>query len=279
MRVAKFSRGRFEGQGLIVGSELRVLASWESTSLLIHPFTLPSLSPEALQAADPIERIPLNCVQLLPPVDALARIVCIGINYEAHAAEAGRDLPSQPSVFLRTMDSIRGHGQSLIRPRASKQFDFEGEIAVVIGKPGHRISRDDAISHVFGYTCFMDGSLRDFQKQSLIAGKNFWRSGAMGPSIVTADEVPDWRALELMTQLSGETMQHATADMMIYDIPTIISYISSWMPLKAGDVIATGTPSGTGFSREPQRWMRAGDTIEVRITGVGTLENVVEDER
>ncbi len=278
MKVAKFTRGTTSGQGVVVGDQVQVVGPLAEGAAEWQPFTLPALSSAELSELSHSQLLSLADVQLVPPVDATARLFCVGINYRAHADEADRELPPQPAIFLRTLDSVSGHLQTIQRPKVSEQFDFEGEIAVVIGKGGRSITREDAMSHVFGYTCFMDGSVRDFQKYSITAGKNFHRSGAIGPWIVTADEIENYRLLALSTRLNGEQMQHTTADQMLYDIPKVISFISSWMPLRSGDIIATGTPSGVGLFRTPQLWMRPGDVLEVSIGQVGTLRNQVQDE-
>ncbi len=213
------------------------------------------------------------------PIPDPAKILCIGRNYKAHVAEGNMKLPEQPSVFLRTIESFVPHGGALVRPRLSEKFDYEGELAVVVGKPGRHIARDRALGHVFGYTCLNDGSVRDYQfTHSLIVGKNFFHSGSIGPCIVTADEIPDPAALTLRTRLNGTEVQHTQTDDLIFDIPTIISYVSGFLPLDAGDIIATGTPEGVGFARKPPLWMKAGDTIEVEVSGIGTLRNSVVDE-
>ena len=186
--------------------------------------------------------------------------------------------PPSPSLFLRTLDTLQGHGATLLRPHASEQFDFEGEIAVVIGRPGRAIAAAQALDHVFGYTCLMDGSVRDFQKHSVTAGKNFWRSGAIGPWILTADAVPDPRALRLTTRLNGQVVQQAGADTMIHDIPALIAYVSQWTSLRAGDVIATGTPAGVGLSRTPPLWLAPGDVLEVDVEPIGVLRNLIAQE-
>lgn len=221
---------------------------------------------------------PLASVTLLPPLPDASKILCIGLNYKSHVAETGRDLPPQPSVFLRTQASVVGQGAPMLRAKASTNFDFEGELTVVIGRRGRHIAEADALSHIAGYTCFNDGSLRDFQKHSVTAGKNFDASGACGPWIVTADEVPDPTALTLCTRLNGVEVQRSTTDLLIYSIPRIVSYLSSFMALEPGDLIATGTPAGVGARRTPPLWMKAGDTIEVEISGIGTLRNPIADE-
>lgn len=171
-----------------------------------------------------------------------------------------------------------GHEQDIIRPRVSTAFDFEGEIAVVIGRAGRYIAKQDAMAHVFGFTILMDGSIRDYQAHSASAGKCFYQSGAVGPWITTIDAISDYRRMTLTTRLNGEQMQSTDVSYMIHDIPSAIEYISRWPPLAPGDIISTGTPAGVGAGRDPKLWMRTGDVIEVEVGGVGVLRNVVVDE-
>lgn len=220
----------------------------------------------------------LNDIAFAPVITAPDKILCIGLNYRTHAAEMARELPAQPSVFSRLHNTLVAHGDTLPRPRASTNFDFEGELAVIIGRGGRHISAKDALRHVAGYSCFLDGSVRDFQKHSVTAGKNFPRTGPLGPWMVTADEISDPTALTLVTRLNGTEVQRDTVDHLIYPIPTLIAYLSTITPLEPGDVIATGTPHGVGAGRTPPLWMKAGDMIEVDISGIGVLRNTVVDE-
>ena len=217
---------------------------------------------------------------LLPVVQNLSKIICVGINYVAHAAEAGRKVGEYPVIFQRYADTLIGHRQPLLRPKVSEQFDFEGELAVVIGKGGSHIDPAKAMDHVAGYCCFNDGSLRDWQfhTHQYGMGKNFRSTGALGPWLVTSDEIPDYRELELRSFLNGEQMQEGKLDQLACDIPHVISYVSKAMAWRPGDVIATGTPSGVGFKREPPVFLKAGDEFEVRIPGVGILVNPVANE-
>jgi 2-keto-4-pentenoate hydratase/2-oxohepta-3-ene-1,7-dioic acid hydratase in catechol pathway len=215
----------------------------------------------------------------LPPISPNSRILCVGVNYGAHAKEASREGEPKPTIFLRTAESLVGHLTPLERPTASVQFDYEGELAVVIGGGGKAISPNEALLQVAGYTCFNDGSIRDFQKHSLTAGKNFDATGSCGPWIVTADAVQGADQLILSTRVNGETLQHASTAEMIYSIPEIIAYISTITALRAGDIIATGTPAGVGLFREPPRWLVPGDAVEVTVSGVGTLVNPIKETR
>ncbi|MGX1099862.1 fumarylacetoacetate hydrolase family protein [Amorphus sp. MBR-141] len=232
-------------------------------------------------AAADAETFAIDAVTLLPPVPNPDKILCIGLNYMTHIRETGRDAPKQPSIFTRYPSSLVGHGVPLIRPAASDWFDFEGELAVVIGKPGRAIPAARAMEHVAGYSCFNDGSVRDFQRHTtqFWAGKNFDRSGSMGPWLVTADALADPAAQSMTTRLNGEVMQSTPISDLAFDIPALIEYISTVTELLPGDIIATGTPSGVGLFREPKVFMQPGDRIEVEITGIGTLANpiVAED--
>lgn len=231
---------------------------------------------EAVKGAKPDRK--LADVTFLPLIPRPPKILCAGVNYRSHAAEIGRELPKQPSMFVRFADTLVGHDGALIRPKVSDNFDFEGELALVIGKGGRHITTEQALDHVAGYTCFVDGSVRDYQKFSVTSGKNFPGTGPLGPWLVTADEIPDPSRLTLTTRLNGKAVQHATTDQLIYSIPQIIAFCSDFTTLAPGDVIATGTPEGVGHSRKPPLWMKPGDTLEVEITGVGVLRAHVVDE-
>ncbi len=218
-------------------------------------------------------------IRFLPAIPDPDKILCVGVNYRAHAAEVGRDLPPQPSVFARLTNTLIGHDGEMIRPSVSTHFDFEGELAIVIGRPARHLPQDRALECVAGYTCFVDGSVRDFQKHSVTAGKNFPATGPLGPWVVTADEIPDPAALTLTTRLNGAVVQHAPTEQMIYAVPKIISYLSDITPLQPGDVIATGTPEGVGHGRKPPLWMKSGDVLEVEISRIGTLRARIVDEQ
>ncbi|MBR0665173.1 fumarylacetoacetate hydrolase family protein [Roseomonas hellenica] len=219
----------------------------------------------------------LTAVTFLPVVPDAAKIIGIGLNYRSHVSEggAGREAPAFPRVFSRWNDTLLGHDAAMVRPRVSTHFDYEGELAVIIGKPGRHISKAAALSHVAGYACFNDGSVRDWQKHTTTSGKNFFASGPFGPWMVTADEIPDPAALTLTTRVNGQQVQRASTGDLIYDIPTLIEYVSAITPLAPGDVIATGTPEGVASYRDPPGWLKPGDVVEVEISGIGTLRNPV----
>jgi 2-keto-4-pentenoate hydratase/2-oxohepta-3-ene-1,7-dioic acid hydratase in catechol pathway len=232
---------------------------------------------EAARNAKPDRK--LSEITFLPVIPNPDKIACAGINYRSHASETGREIPKQPSMFLRLVNTLVGHEGEMIRPTVSQNFDFEGELAVVIGRGGRHIPMERALEHVAGYTCFVDGSVRDYQKFSVTSGKNFPGSGPLGPWMVTTDEIPDPTKLTLMTRLNGQEMQRSGTDLLIYSIPHIIAFCSDFTTLTPGDVIATGTPEGVGHRRNPQVWMKPGDVLEVEITGIGTLRNRIVDEK
>ncbi len=222
--------------------------------------------------------VALDHVVLLQVIPDASRVICVGRNYRDHVTEMGNTLSAPPTIFLRTTQSLVGHRQSIVCPSASSQYDFEGELAVVIGRGGRRITPDRALSHVAGYTCFFDGSVRDYQKHSFTAGKNFDSSGSCGPWLVPAAEVPDPQNLQLITRLNGGIVQQANTSEMMLTVAEIIAYISIFTHLEPGDVIATGTPSGVGTARTPQLWLKPGDRIEVEVERIGVLANTVISE-
>ncbi len=219
-------------------------------------------------------------VTLLPPIPNPGKIFCIGLNYEDHRQETKREKTEAPAVFVRFPESQVGHNQPILRPRESTRLDFEGEIAVIIGKPGRRIAADDAWDHVAGYSCYNDGSVRDWQWATTqwTAGKNFAATGGFGPWMVTADEIPGGTEMTLLTRLNGVEMQRTTTALMVHSIPSLIAHLSTWVPLAAGDVIVSGTPGGVGARREPPVWMKPGDMVEVEVSGVGVLTNSIADD-
>ena len=216
-------------------------------------------------------------VIFLPPITDPAKILCIGLNYAKHQAETGRPDVDHPTIFTRFADSQVGHLQPMIKPDQSVRFDYEAELAVVIGQGGRFISEDDALSHVAGYACYNDGSIRDWQRHTsqFTPGKNFPGTGAFGPYMVTPDEVGDYRNLPIESRLNGEVMQQATLTELIFPIPRLISYISEFTVLSPGDIIVSGTPGGVGDRRDPPIYMTPGDVIEVDIGIVGTLVNPI----
>lgn len=216
-----------------------------------------------------------------PPIATGAKILCLGLNFVDHASEASYAKPEYPVVFSRYPASFVGHDEPLELPSASSKFDYEAELVVLIGKHGRRIPREAALAHVAGYTLMNDGSVRDFQKRTpqWLLGKNFDRSGSLGPEIVTADELPSGaRDLAMRGRLNGGVMQQANTSDMLFDVATTIAYISIAMALEPGDLIAMGTPAGVGHARKPPVFMTAGDTFEIEVERVGTLRNSVRPE-
>ena len=215
----------------------------------------------------------------LPVIPNPGKILCVGLNYQDHVVETGRDNTEQPAIFIRVAESQVGHKQPIVRPKESKNLDYEAEIAVIIGKGGRRISQADAWKHIAGYSCYNDGSVRDWQRHTIqwTAGKNFAQTGGFGPWMVTADEIPPNAKMTLSCRLNGERMQHATTEQMIFKIPKIIEYCSAWTTLEPGDVLVTGTPGGVGARRNPPLWMKPGDKVEIEIDKVGILENTIAD--
>ncbi len=224
--------------------------------------------------------MPLEGLRFLPVIPDPAKIVCVGLNYRDHVAETGRTVTEKPALFVRFPESQVGHGEPIIRPRVSERFDYEGELAVIIGTGGRHIPRAEALRHVAGYSCYNEGSVRDWQLHTsqFLPGKSFDRSGSFGPWMVTADEIPDPSKLTLETRLNGQVVQRTTTDLMITDVPGVIEYLSTVLPLRPGDVIVSGTPGGVGAKRNPPLWMKPGDVAEVEISGIGVLRNTVEDE-
>jgi len=223
---------------------------------------------------------PLADITLLPVVPNPDKILCVGLNYEAHRVETGRDKTANPAIFTRFADTLIGANDPMVIPRESSDFDYEAELAVVIGKGGRRIAEADAMDHVAGYSCFNDGSVRDYQKHTIqfTPGKNFPGTGPFGPELVTPDEIDDMDAVRVQAILNGEVMQSATLDHMIFPIPQLIAYISTFTELRPGDVIATGTPGGVGAKRSPPVWMKDGDEIVIDISGVGRLTSIIKAE-
>ncbi len=236
---------------------------------------------EAGEQLSNLDEIDTDKIHWLPPVSYPSKIICIGLNYVDHSTESGFIPPDYPTVFSRYSSSLIGHTQALIKPKASNRFDYEGELVAVIGKGGRHIQADCALDHVIGYSVFNDASARDFQKKSpqWTMGKNFDATGAFGPFLVSADELPPGcQGLKLQTRLNGQVMQEANIDDMIFNVASLVTTISEVMTLQAGDVIVTGTPAGVGFARRPPVYMQEGDYCEVEIEGVGLLSNTVKNE-
>ncbi len=239
---------------------------------------LQSKAAEAVKSNAPTHQF--NQLTLLPVIPNPGQIFCIGLNYGEHVRETGKEITETPVIFLRLPESQVAHGQDIVRPPESHRLDYEAEIAIVIGKPGRRIKEEDAWDHIAGYSCYNDGSVRDWQvaTSQWTPGKNFYKTGGFGPWMVTADEIPAGKVLRLQTVLNGQVLQDTTTDKMIHSIPRQIAYISTFIPLSPGDVIVTGTPGGVGNKRTPQIFMKPGDLCEIVVEDIGTLKNGIRDD-
>jgi acylpyruvate hydrolase len=234
----------------------------------------------ALRSAPAGARRPLGSIELLPPVPRPGKVLCLGLNYAAHAREGGNEVPDYPTVFVRVTTSLVAPGAPVVRPRLSDKLDYEVELAIVIGRRCHDVAEDDALPFVFGYTVMNDVSVRDYQRRTSqrTMGKNFDGTGPLGPAIVTADELPPGaRGLAIRTRLNGELLQDGNTTDMVFPVPRIVSLLSQVMTLEPGDVIATGTPSGVGHARRPPLWMKPGDVVACEIESIGTLSNPIVD--
>lgn len=224
------------------------------------------------------ETVALSEVTLLPPVPNPGKIICIGLNYRAHAIEGGNAIPDYPAVFMRCTTSLLAPEGTMIYPECSDKLDYEAELAVIIGKTATNVSAADALDYVAGYSCFNDGSVRDYQRKSTqwTMGKNFDGTGGFGPELVTPEELPSGASgLRLIARLNGQIMQDSNTGDMIFDVATLIATLSEGMTLEPGDVIATGTPSGVGYARTPPVFMKPGDVIEIEIDKIGVLKNTI----
>jgi acylpyruvate hydrolase len=225
--------------------------------------------------------IDLDQVTLLPPLRSPGKIICVGLNYVDHSLESGFVVPDYPTIFTRFTSTLVASNQPIIRPRASVQLDYEGEMVAILGSGGRHIREEDALDHVLGYSIFNDSSVRDYQKKApqWTIGKNFDGTGAFGPYLVTADELPrGGKELNIQTRLNGNVVQDASTSDMVFTVARLISILSEAITLSPGDIIVSGTPAGVGMARNPPLWMKHGDVCEVEIEGIGTLRNPVEDE-
>lgn len=222
----------------------------------------------------------LTDIQFEPVIPNPEQIFCIGLNYAEHVQETQREVTEKPMIFFRLAPSQVGHDQPLLRPVEAEQFDYEGEIAIVIGKGGRRISKEDAWDHIAGYSCYNDGSVRDWQRHTAQwgPGKNFFQTGGFGPWLVTSDEIKANETMTLITRVNGQELQRAQTTQLIHDIPSLINYISTFTPLNAGDVIVSGTPGGIGLKRNPPVLLKEGDVVEIEVDKVGILKNIVKND-
>jgi 5-carboxymethyl-2-hydroxymuconate isomerase len=283
VRLVSFERGGRSGWGAVVGEGVVDLARRhpELPRLVdaLHADALPRLADTASVTPD----VALADVTLLPPVIGGEKILCVGVNYANRNEEYrdGSERPKYPSLFYRAPDSLVGHGTPIVRPRVSEQLDYEGEIVLVIGRKARHVPREQALDHVAGLTIANEGTIRDWLRHgkfNATQGKNFDRSGALGPWIATRDEIDTGAMRRLQTRVNGELRQDDTTANLIFDFPYLIAYVSSFMTLKPGDLILTGTPPGAGARFDPPRWLKPGDVVEVEVEGIGILRNRVVDE-
>jgi 5-carboxymethyl-2-hydroxymuconate isomerase len=286
MRLVTYAHGGRASFGVVEGDgviDLAIRIGDRLTSLkhLIEADGL-MIARAAIEGAVPNHA--LAEVDLLPPITSPSKIFCVGVNYRDRNAEYkdGSEQPKYPSLFMRTAESLVGHGAAIVRPPESEQLDYEGEIVMVIGKAGRRIAQADAAAHVFGLTLMNEGSVRDWLRHgkfNVTQGKNFDRSGSVGPWIVPTGDLPGFDALEVVTRVNGEERQRGSTAHLLFPFARIVEYISTFTTLRPGDLIATGTPTGAGARFDPPKWLVPGDLVEVEAAGIGVLANRVEDER
>ncbi len=284
MRFAAYREGGRDGLAASLGGAFHGLSSEHAR----YPGSLSSLVADGMERLLGAGRallsgpeVDLGSVTLLPPLPSPPKIVCVGLNYADHSIESGFKVPDYPTIFGRFASSLIGHNAPIVRPLVSEQLDYEGEFVAVIGKGGRNIPRERALDHVVAYSLFNDASIRDYQFKApqWTVGKNFDDTGAFGPYLVTADELPPGcQGLRLETRLNGQVVQSASTSDLVFDIPTLVSILSEAFRWEPGDIIVTGTPSGVGLARKPPLWMKAGDVCEVELEGLGVLSNPVVDQ-
>ena len=278
MRFASFVHRGKQCWGAIFAEEAAPLdAHWPSLRSAIGNDALG----RAAQLGGTVARIPLGEIDWLPPIPQPGKILCVGLNYEDHRRETGRAMSGHPTIFTRFADSQTAHEAPMLLPTISDMLDYEAELAIVIGRGGRFIPAADALGHVAGFSCYNDGSVRDWQRHTsqFTPGKNFPGTGSFGPWLVTPDEFGPVGEQNLICRLNGEIMQQAKLDQMIFPVEDLIAYCSTFTPLSPGDVIVTGTPGGVGAARKPPLFMKEGDRVEVEIDGIGRLGNRVKRAR
>ncbi len=282
MKVVTFERNGVRSYGILENDRVldvgnRLASRYADLRAVLAAGALQELLIASTQGPQTFQVEEVNFEPVIPNPQ---KILCVGLNYISHRTETTRPETKYPSIFTRFADTQVGHETPVLRPSFSTAFDYEGELAVVIGRRGRHISEQDVSAHIAGYSCYNDVSVRDWQRHTAqwTPGKNFPSTGAFGPSLVTPDEIPDLGALTLTTRLNGEVMQEAPISDLIFSVPVIVSYISKFTPLYPGDVIATGTPGGVGDRRDPPVYMKDGDIVEVEIDRIGILRNVVQSE-
>ena len=282
MKVVTFERNGVRSYGILENDRVldvgnRLASRYADLRAVLAAGALQELLIASTQGPQTFQVEEVNFEPVIPNPQ---KILCVGLNYISHRTETRRRETTYPSIFTRFADTQVGHETPVLRPSFSTAFDYEGELAVVIGRRGRHISEQDVSAHIAGYSCYNDVSVRDWQRHTAqwTPGKNFPNTGAFGPSLVTPDEIPDLGALTLTTRLNGKVMQEAQISDLIFSVPVIVSYISKFTPLYPGDVIATGTPGGVGDRRDPPVYMKDGDIVEVEIDRIGILRNVVQSE-
>ena len=287
MKLMMFEKGAGTALGLVAGDSLIDVAAADPTLPadllgLIQAGAWASAKLRDIAGKAPgYARRPLSSARPAVPIARPPKFLCVGLNYLEHAKEGGHAPPTYPSFFPRWSNSLVPAEAPVVRPKASTQLDYECELTIVVGKGGRHIAEAQALDHVFGYTIFNDVSVRDFQRKTSqwLPGKNFDGTGPLGPVVVTADELPAGASgLNIMTRVNGQTMQSSNTSDMIFPVAKIIATLSEFMTLEAGDLIATGTPSGVAHARKPPAWMKAGDTVEIEIEKIGILRNKIVDE-
>jgi len=282
MKLVSFTAQGNSGFGAISGDKITDLTGRVNGAKTLKQLIENDAINEARAYADS-NRADINTseVTFLPVIPDPEKIICVGLNYHEHVNETGRTIEENPCIFLRYPDSQIGHNEPIIRPKVSDNLDYEAEMAIIMGGGGRHIDPENALDHIVGYSCYNEGTIRDWQRHTrqFGMGKNFMHTGAFGPWMVTADEIPDHTKLNIAMRLNGKVMQSASLSQLIFDVPTLISYISKALPWKPGDVLVTGTPGGVGFKRSPPVYMKPGDVAEVEISMIGTLTNSIEDEK
>ena len=282
MKLISFLHQGAPAYGAVIGDDVLdltpILGAQAPDLKTLLAKNLVSTAAQAVQAHKPT--LKFSQLTLLPVIPNPGNIFCIGLNYGEHVRETGREVTETPVIFLRLADSQVAHGQDILRPAESHRLDYEAEIAVIIGQGGRRIREEDAWKHIAGYSCYNDGSVRDWQvaTSQWTPGKNFYKTGGFGPWMVTSDEIAPGQVMRLQTVLNGQVLQDTTTDKMIHSIPRQIAYISTFIPLSPGDVIVTGTPGGVGNKRNPQIFMKPGDVCEIVVDAIGTLRNGIRDD-
>jgi 2-keto-4-pentenoate hydratase/2-oxohepta-3-ene-1,7-dioic acid hydratase in catechol pathway len=272
MRFATVDLDGETAWGIVRDHEILLVDRWPTLRAAIAAGAL--AEPQRLDAVRSVSTTAVNWAPVIPDP---GKILCVGLNYEDHRRETGRMVVGNPTIFTRFADSQTGHGSDIVLPLESDQLDYEGELAVVMGRPGRRIRAEEALNYVAGYSCYNDASVRDWQAHSIqfIPGKNWPRTGAFGPWLVTPDEFGALGPQRLRTRLNGRVMQDAILSDMIFPVARLIEYVSTFTPLNPGDVIVSGTPGGVGAKRDPPVFMAQGDCVEVEIDGIGVLSNTI----